>query len=87
MKITIEHYGKTISWSNEFGDKGKKWLGGLDTIDETSIDDVFDAIHGLLITAGFNSKTIIDAAREFSDELSEEVLDKEGCPHSNINFD
>lgn len=49
MKITIKHYDKEVSWSNDIENQ---------IIDETTLEDVFDAIKGMLITLGYNAKCI-----------------------------
>ena len=49
MKITIKHYDKEVSWSNDIENQ---------IIDETTLEDVFDAIKGMLITLGYNAECI-----------------------------
>ena len=49
MKITIKHYDSEVTWSN---DREKQ------QIDETSIDEIFSAFKGLLVTCGWNAEAV-----------------------------
>ena len=49
MKITIKSYDREVSWSNDRENQ---------IIDETTLDEVFDAFKGLLITLGYSAECI-----------------------------
>lgn len=49
MKITIKSYDREVSWSNDREDQ---------IIDETTLDEVFDAFKGMLITLGYSAECI-----------------------------
>ena len=49
MKITIKSYDREVSWSNDRENQ---------IIDETTLEDAYEAFKGLLITLGFNAKCI-----------------------------
>jgi hypothetical protein len=72
MRITISHYGKKISWENEYGKNGRETpLGNLD---ETTTDDIIPIIAALLIAAGYHEESIKTSMYEYgSQDLSEEV--------------
>ena len=49
MKVTIKSYDREVSWSNDRENQ---------IIDETTLDEVFDAFKGLLITLGYSAECI-----------------------------
>lgn len=49
MKITIKSYDREVSWSNDRDNQ---------IIDETTLEDAYEAFKGLLITLGFSAECI-----------------------------
>lgn len=49
MKIIIKSYDKEVSWSNDRDNQ---------IIDETTLEDAYEAFKGLLITLGFSAECI-----------------------------
>ena len=54
MKITIENYGKKMSVETDHEDLG--------------LGEYIDIFYGLLITATFSPKTVLDGFKEFIEE-------------------
>ena len=67
MKITIKSYDREVSWSNDRENQ---------IIDETTLDEVFDAFKGLLITLGFSAECIdadiLEQALQIENDSKEE---------------
>lgn len=49
MKITIKHYDIEVSWSNDVENQ---------IIDATTIDEIFNAFKGLLVSLGYHPNSI-----------------------------
>mgnify|MGYP000240411861 CR=1 FL=1 len=49
MKVTIKSYDREVSWSNDRDNQ---------IIDETTVEDAYEAFKGLLITLGFSAECI-----------------------------
>ena len=54
MKITIENYGKKMSFETEYED--------------VSINEYLDIFYGLLISATFSPETVLIGFKEFVEE-------------------
>ena len=54
MKITIENYGKKMSFETEYED--------------VSINEYLDIFYGLLISATFSPETVLNGFKEFVEE-------------------
>ena len=54
MKITIENYGKKMSFETEYED--------------VSINEYLDIFYGLLISATFSPETVLSGFKEFVEE-------------------
>ena len=54
MKITIENYGKKMSFETEYED--------------VSINEYMDIFYGLLISATFSPETVLSGFKEFVEE-------------------
>lgn len=67
MKVTIKSYDREVSWSND---------REYQIIDETTLDEVFDAFKGLLITLGFSAECIdadiLEQALQIENDSKEE---------------
>lgn len=67
MKITIKSYDREVSWSNDREDQ---------IIDETTLDEVFDAFKGMLITLGYSAECIdadiLEQALQIENDSKEE---------------
>ena len=67
MKVTIKSYDREVSWSNDREDQ---------IIDETTIDEVFDAFKGMLITLGYSAECIdadiLEQALQIENDSKEE---------------
>lgn len=67
MKVTIKSYDREVSWSNDREDQ---------IIDETTLDEVFDAFKGMLITLGYSAECIdadiLEQALQIENDSKEE---------------
>lgn len=61
MKITIKHYDAEVTWSNDRENQ---------KIDETTIDEAFEAFKGLLVTVGYMPESVDNYILDKADELS-----------------
>ena len=57
MKITIENYGKKMSFETDYED--------------VSINEYIDIFYGLLISATFSPETVLNGFKEFIEEKDE----------------
>jgi len=69
-KITIENYDMKSSWEIPHSD--------------FSLDEILNAIVGLLVTIGYNERVVVGAMKEFADQSCEfyRENDEYGCQSS-----
>lgn len=61
MKISIKHYNTEVSWDNNKPVE----------LDDTNLEDAFDAFSGLLIAQGYSQEAIFSYITEWAEILNE----------------
>lgn len=61
MRIAIKHYNTEVSWDNNKSVE----------LDDTNLEEAFDAFTGLLITQGYSQEAIFNYITEWAEVLNQ----------------